>query len=332
MNKLIRVFIPVIIIFFLIIAFGPLYILYEGEQAVITQLGKIVRIETEAGLKAKWPIIESKTKYSKKILSWDGAPKELQTGENQFIWVDTTARWKISNPTKFYKTVKNMNQAYLKLDGVLDSAVRTVIAQNPLTEAVRNSDIIIDLQAKKKKDQLEVFASEELDEQGEKLSQMLESDAKFDTISKGRNALSRQMLANAANDTIDLGIELIDVVIRQIKYSEDMTQSVYDRMKKERNQIAQYYRSLGEGNREEWIGKMDNEKEVIISEAYAKSEEIKGNADALAAAIYNQSYGADPDFYEFWKAVESYKKTLPNMRKTLSTDMQYFNNFYQSEP
>jgi membrane protease subunit HflC len=101
-------------------------------------------------------------------------------------------------------------------------------------------------------------------------------------------------------------------------------------MIKERNQIAQFYRSYGEGKKAEWSGKLDNEKEAIISEAYSTSEQVKGDADALAAAIYNESYGADPGFYEFWKAVESYKKTLPGMSKTLSTDMQYFNNLYQA--
>lgn len=331
MNKMIKILIPIILLVIIFLSMGPFYILEEGEQAVVTRFGKIIGTQTDAGLKIKMPVFDSVSRYSKRILSWDGAPKELQTGENQFIWVDTTARWKISDSIKFYKTVKNMNQAYLKLDGVLDSAVRTVIAQNSLAEAVRNSDIIIELQSKKKEDGIQTEVELEFNQDEKNLAEILESDAQFKNITSGRNALSRQMLSNAALDTIDLGIELIDVVIRQIRYSDDMTQSVYNRMIKERNQIAQYYRSEGEGKREEWIGKMDNEKEVILSEAYSESEEKKGDADALAAAIYNESYGADPEFYEFWKAVESYKKTLPEMSKTLSTDMQYFDNFYSSE-
>ena len=332
MNKMLKILIPVIILVILFFAMGPFYIVAEGEQAVVTRFGEIIDTKTEAGLKIKVPVIHDITKYSKRILSWDGAPQRIQTAENQFIWVDTTARWKIADPVKFYESVTSLSLAYSKLDDVIDSAVRTIIAQNSLTESVRNSNTIIELQ-QIGKDQVaaeDAAIAESGEEDTSVLSELLESDTIFEEIEKGRKNLSEQMLINAGKDTTDLGIELIDVVIRQIRYSDDMTQSVYDRMIKERNQIAQFYRSYGEGKKAEWSGKLDNEKEAIISEAYSTSEQIKGNADALAAAIYNDSYGADPGFYEFWKAVESYKKTLPGMSKTLSTDMQYFNNFYQS--
>jgi membrane protease subunit HflC len=332
MNKMLKILIPVVIILFLFISMGPFYIVSEGEQAVVTRFGEIIDTKTNAGLKLKVPFINDITKYSKRILSWDGAPQRIQTAENQFIWVDTTARWKISDPVKFYESVTSLSLAYSKLDDVIDSAVRTIIAKNSLTESVRNSNIIIELQQKSK----DIIAAKDAEfaDSGEEdtsvLSELLESDAIYQTIEKGRKQLSEQMLINAAKDTTDLGIQLIDVVIRQIRYSDDMTESVYDRMIKERNQIAQFYRSYGEGKKAEWSGKLDNEKEAIISEAYSTSEQVKGDADALAAAIYNESYGADPGFYEFWKAVESYKKTLPGMSKTLSTDMQYFNNLYQA--
>lgn len=332
MNKLLKILIPVVVLIFLFIAMGPFYIVSEGEQAVVTRFGEIIDTKTDAGLKIKVPIINDITKYSKRILSWDGAPQRIQTAENQFIWVDTTARWKISDPVKFYESVTSLSLAYTKLDDVIDSAVRTIIAKNSLTESVRNSNIIIELQTTT----LEKNAADEaaIEESGEEdtsvLSDLLVSDSVFQEIEKGRKELSEQMLINAAKDTTDLGIKLIDVVIRQIRYSDDMTESVYDRMIKERNQIAQFYRSYGEGKKAEWSGKLDNEKESIISQAYSTSEQVKGDADALAAAIYNESYGADPEFFEFWQAVESYKKTLPGISKTLSTDMQYFNNFYRA--
>ncbi|MBB6481653.1 protease modulator HflC [Spirochaeta isovalerica] len=333
MNKMLKTLIPLLILVVIFFAAGPLYIVNEGEQAVITRLGRIDRVVTEAGLKIKWPLIESRTRYSKKILSWDGAPQKIQTAENQYIWVDTTARWKISDATEFYKSINNMSQAYSKLDDVIDSAVRTIIARNSLSEAVRNSDIIIELQAKSQAKTAEDKAVQEAS--GEVLTDVLlelpESNTDFEKINMGRRQLSQQMLSNAAKDTNNLGIELIDVVIRQIRYSDEMTQSVYDRMIKDRNQIAQFYRSYGEGKKLDLMGQLDNEKEVILSQAYAEAEGIKGEADALAARIYNDSYGQDPEFYEFWKAMESYRKTLPGMSKTLSTDMQYFNNFYRSD-
>lgn len=332
MNKMLKTIIPLLILIIIFFAAGPFYIVNEGEQAVITRLGRIDRVITDAGLKMKWPIIESRTKYTKRILSWDGAPQKIQTEENQYIWVDTTARWKISDAKGFYKSINTMSQAYSKLDDVIDSAVRTIVARNSLSEAVRNSNVIIDLQAQSHAKTVEDKAVQQAS--GEVLTDVLElpvSNTEFEKIKMGRRKLSQQMLVNAAKDTNNLGIELIDVVIRQIRYSDEMTQSVYDRMIKDRNQIAQFYRSYGEGKKLDLMGQLDNEKEVILSEAYAKSEKIKGEADALAAKIYNDSYGQDPQFYEFWKAVESYKKTLPGMSKTLSTDMQYFKNLYSSE-
>ena len=136
-------------------------------------------------------------------------------------------------------------------------------------------------------------------------------------------------MANSFTDAY--GIELIDIVIRQIRYSDDLTQSVYQRMIKERNQIAEAYRSYGQGQLAQWRGKTESEQKNIISSAYAESEEIKGIADAEAAQIYADSYEADPYFFRLWRTLESYKKTIPNINKVLTTDMQYFDLLYGIE-
>ena len=98
---------------------------------------------------------------------------------------------------------------------------------------------------------------------------------------------------------------------------------------KERNQVAQAFRSYGEGQKAEWFGKLDNDKRSVLSEAYEKSENIKGKADAEATSIYSESYKADPEFFEFWRSIESYRKILPNFNKTLTTDMEYFDYLYE---
>jgi membrane protease subunit HflC len=124
------------------------------------------------------------------------------------------------------------------------------------------------------------------------------------------------------------GIEVLDIVPRQIKYSDELTESVYNRMIKERNQIAQAFRSYGEGKKAEWLGKLENEKRTVLSAAYSRAEVIKGKADADASRVYAVAYGRDPSFYDFWRATESYKQTLPNFSKTLSTDLDYFRYLY----
>ncbi len=323
MKKLITVLAVIAILIVIFIALGPFYVLKEGEQAVVVQFGRIVKVETEAGLKTKMPFIDNVVKFSKKILSWDGEAQRLPTAENQFIWVDTTARWKISDPKKFYESVGTINQAQSRLDDVIDSEVRKVIAKNPLREAVRDSNIINQIKREN------VFKSTAEQEEGiEDVSIATFTKVVYDDIEKGRSKLSAAMLKEAKKITPQYGIDLIDIIIRQIKYSEDLTQSVYKRMIKERNQIAQAFRSDGEGRKAKWIGKMERELAMISSNAYRQAQEIKGKADAQAAAIYASAYKQDPDFYRFWKAIESYKNMLPKFKKTLTTEPEYFDFLY----
>jgi membrane protease subunit HflC len=323
-NSSIKILLVAVVLFILVAFMGPFYIVPEGEQAIVTRFGKIVKAETDAGLKFRVPFVDNVSRYSKRILSWDGDPKRLPTSENQFIWVDTTARWIISDPAKFYESVTSMNQAYARLDDVIDSAVRTIIAQNPLAESVRSTDQI-------RKSSVKTQAAQVItDEEGNGPNFSITTGTNFSKIKKGRQIISDQIQTRAKILTPEYGIKLIDVVIRQIRYSDDLTQSVYARMITERNQIAQAYRSYGEGQKAEWMGKLEREQKSILSGAYAKSQEIKGRADAISTKIYGDEYGRNPDFYNFWKSMESYSTTLPSLNKTLTTDMDYFKYLYNS--
>ena len=142
MRRTIVILVIVGVVLLIASLLGPYYIVTEGEQAVVVQFGKIVRVERDAGLKYKVPFVESVIKYSKKVQSWDGDAQRIPTSENQFIWVDTTARWRISDPKKFYESVGSMTQAQGRLDDVIDSEVRKIISKNPLREAVRDSNVI----------------------------------------------------------------------------------------------------------------------------------------------------------------------------------------------
>jgi len=301
---------------------GPLYTIKEGEQAVVTQFGEVIHTETDAGLKVKVPLIQEVQIYPKKIMSWDGEPQLVPTEENQFIWVDTTARWRIVDLKKFYESSKSLQRAFSRLDEIIDPAVRKIISTNPLNEAVRSSDIINET---KRTGTLTGANGEEI----EGLKSLISSNTAFNAIKIGRREISREIKDSVeANILSQFGIEVIDVLIRQIRYSDQLTESVYNRMITERKQIAEGYRSYGEGQKLELEGKMERETKSLLSEAYQKSEQIKGEADAAAARIYSTAYSADPEFYNFWKSIESYKATLPQFQKTMSTDMDYFKYLY----
>ncbi|MEW6548105.1 MAG: protease modulator HflC [Spirochaetota bacterium] len=300
---------------------GPFFVLNEGDLAVAVRFGKIVKVHAEAGLKLKSPFVDDIIRYPKRVMSWDGEKQRIPTKENQFIWVDTTARWRISDPLKFYESVSTLENAYGRLDDVIDSAVRTVISSNYLREAVRNSDEILKSKAVETFQTGEAVGSASLEE-------LTVSQTQFEKLEKGREVLSQEMIKIVSSIVPEYGIQVLDIIPRQIKYSEELTDSVYQRMIKERNQIAQAFRSYGEGKKAEWLGKLENDKRSILSSAYEKSEIIKGKADAEATKIFADTYGRDASFFEFWKAMESYKSTIPNFNKTLSTDMDYFKYLY----
>ncbi|HPY45725.1 MAG TPA: protease modulator HflC [Sphaerochaeta sp.] len=321
-KRVLTTVVVVIVLLVIFIILGPFYILVEGQQAVVTRFGKIIDVQDQSGLKLKMPLIDNVVYYPKKVLSWDGAAQRIPTKENQFIWVDTTARWLISDPARYYETVNTIDNGIARLNDILDSSVRTIISENYLNEAVRTTNQINEITVE------EDVQSLDSAEDAEQLRNLTATQTKQENIRIGREQLSAKMNIQAEQFTDGFGIELIDIIIRQIRYSDDLTESVYQRMIKERNQIAEAYRSYGRGQLAQWQGKTESEQRVILSTAYAESEAIKGVADAEAAAIYSDAYEADPEFFNLWRTLESYRKTIPDLDKVLSTDMEYFDQLY----
>ena len=324
MNKAMKRFIgwliTIVVLVILFLAAGPLYIVNEGSQVVVTRFSKIVNSHTDAGLHFKVPFLDHVIEYPKLILSLDGDEQRIPTKENQYIIVDTTSRWRITDPEAFYKNFQTLANSYNKLSDIIDSSCRTVITQNRMSEIVRSSNIIN-----------ETKAEEQTDEETIEINNLVNADTTNEVVTKGRNVLCKQMAEKARAEIAGYGIELIDIVPRQVKYSDELNESVYNSMIKDRNQVAQAYRSLGEGKKAEWLGRLESDKRSIASEAYRKSEEIKGAADAEAAAIYAQAYNKDPEFYTFWKSMESYKNNLKDYPATLSTSMDYFDYLYGAD-
>lgn len=322
MKKLVTTLVVLAVLLVIFLMLGPFYILEEGEQAIVTRFGKVVDTQTTSGLKFKMPVVDNVTKYTKKLLSWDGDAQRIPTKENQFIWVDATARWYISDVALFYETVGTIESGLGRLNDVIDSTIRTVISENYLNEAVRSSNQINRITVKED-------VSLENTEDAETLRNLTATTTSQEEIKIGREGLSNKILAQASEFTKAYGITLQDIIIRQIRYSDDLTESVYTRMIKERNQIAEAYRSYGRGQLAQWQGKTENDKKAILSEAYAKAEKIKGDADAQASRIYSNAYESDPEFFNFYRTLESYKTSLTSLDKIFSTDMDYFNYLYQ---
>ena len=310
------IIILVVLFFFL----KPFYILNEGNVAIITKFGAVVKTEKEAGLHFKMPLIHTVNKYTAKLLRLDGDPQKILTLEKQYLRVDTTSRWRIVDVKKFYESLTTYDSAYSRLSDIVDSSVRDIISVNSLADVVRSSNIINESKT------TEEFNLENAEVD---LGSLKTEKVNFPVIKKGRETLADEILAKANSQLGEFGLEVVDLIFKGIKYSDELENSVFSRMIKERNQIAGTFRSTGDGEKLKILGELENEKRTILSQAYAESERIKGDADAKAVAIYAESYGKSPEFYSFWKSMEIYKNSLPETEKVLSTDMEYFQYLYK---
>lgn len=317
-NKKVTVAIAVVLVLIVLcVIINPFYTVQENKVAIITRIGQIIDVVDKPGLHVRVPLLDEVHGYSLRVMRIDGDAQKIPTKENQFIEVDTTSRWRIKDVTLFYKSLVSYEAALSKIADIIDSSTRDVISLYSFDSVVRSSNIIN-----------EINSNEELNIDGDDVDANLLVSAEkktYVTISKGRNEIADDILTRANNQLSSLGIELIDVIFKGIKYADELQDAVFKRMITERNQIASSIRSSGEGKKAEILGKLQNEKQTILSESYAQAEEIKGNADAEAAAIYAQAYNKAPEFYNFWKSLESYKNTLPGIEKIMSTDSAFFN-------
>ncbi len=299
----------VIVIFLILLISGAFYTVREWEQVVITQFGRPVgKPKTEAGLRFKIPFIQKLHRYEKRVLRWDGDPKEIPTRDKRFIYVDTTARWRIVDAQKFLEVLGTYTQAYAKLDDIIDAVLRDYVSSNPLVELVRTTN--------------EMPTVEE--GEGKVLSPFPEATA-LETVRLGREKITRAILLEASKAMSAFGMDLVDVRIKRINYIERVRTKVYERMVSERKRKAAQFRSEGEGQKAEILGEMDKELKSIISGAYRTAEEIRGEADAEATRIYGDAYNQDPAFYAFFKTLETYKEAAyKNAFVILGTDSDYY--------
>jgi len=308
--------VAIVIVLGLLVASTGLFVIDEGEQAIVTQFGKPVGGVKLAGLHYKLPMIQEVRRFDRRILKWDGDPNQIPTRDKRYIWVDTTARWQITDPLLFYTTVATERGAQSRLDDILDSVVRDAVSGHLLVELVRAADY-----------QPPAGGDEVIDPEG--VIELDEETVDAADLS-GREKIVDNILAQARKSTPEYGIELLDVRIKRINYVEQVRKRVYERMISERKKVASQYRSEGEGEKANILGQMQKELKRIQSDAYRESVQIRGKADAEAAATYAAAYSKDPEFYSFVRTLESYRKALgENSRLVISTDSEFY-HFLQS--
>jgi modulator of FtsH protease HflC len=296
-----------------------LYVVDQTQQVIITQLGKPVgEPVTTSGLHFKWPVIQKVNSFEKRVMKWDGNPNQIPTRDKKYIWVDTTARWRIVDPLLFLMRVGNEQTAHSRLDGIIDSVVRDHVSDNDLVELVRSEGWET---AKQTLQEVGIPDMPPLEP-----NQGLPAGAEAsDHMSKGREVITREMVADASRLLPEFGIHLLDLRIKRIKFVDSVQQKVYERMISERKRIASQYRSEGEGERAATLGRMEKELARINSEAFRKSQEIRGKADAEATRIYADTFGKNTEFFEFYRTMEFYREfNNPRSSFVLTTEADVF--------
>ncbi|MBY6204657.1 protease modulator HflC [Halomonas denitrificans] len=291
-----------------------LWTLDESQQAIIVQFGEpIGDVIDDPGLHVKLPWQQVRF-FDKRLLGWDGDVTQIPTLGREFILVDTTARWRISDPLQFLRSVRDERGARTRLDDIIDSVVRDMVSSTQLEEIIRSRDWNVDLDAID--DPVLVERDDVVLDERPKL---------------GRELLEQEILTRARRLMPELGIELADVRIKRVNYIDSVRRQVESRMIAERQSIAERFRAEGQGRSQEILGEMQRELRRIRSEAAREAEQIRGDADAEATRIYGVAFGEDPEFYSFFRTLESYRALGPNSTLMLRADSDFFRYLEQSQ-
>ena len=282
------------------------YVVDQAEQAIIVQFGEPVgEVVAEPGLHWKVPFIQEVRRFDRRLLAWDGDVSQIPTLGREFVVVDTTARWRIVDALQFLRSVRDETGARTRLDDIIDSVARDIVSGTNLEEIVRSADWDVDVS-----------------ELSEEEAAVVDTD--LEKPQKGRGQLEKEMLASASRLMPGLGIELVDVRIKRINYIDSVRAQVENRMIAERQSIAARFRSEGEGRSQEILGEMERQLRGIRSEAARQAQEIIGKADAEATRIYGQAFGKDPEFYAFFRTLESYDAIGENTTLMINADSDFF--------
>ena len=289
------------------------YTVDETEQVVITRFGeRRGEALAEPGLHLKVPFADRVNRFEKRWLEWSGEPNQIPTKDKKYIWVDTFARWRISDPLRFFQRMRDERTAKSRLDDIIDGETRNAIASFALIEAVRASNRAFD-EDESYGDDFEMAVSEK--------------------VEIGRDRLTRLILERASAVVSEFGVELVDVQMKRINYVDEVQVKVFERMISERRRIAERSRSEGMGRSAEIRGQKERELKAIESEAYRRAEELRGKGDAEAARIYAEAFGRDAEFYTFLRTLEAYRTTVDSSTSLfLGTDADFLRYLRSASP
>lgn len=283
----------VLIIIAVIVIPQFLFTVDETNQALVLRFGEFNREVLEPGLKTKVPFIETVTKYDKRLLRFDAPPETLITLDKKNLIIDAYARYKITDPRKFFETVINEAGADARLRDIISGELKKEIA------SYDQSDIIL-------------------------------NQRRTGTID-GVPTIVQSVTDISRVSARDIGVEIIDVRIKRADFTETIQQSIFQRMNAERQQEAALFRAEGSEFDFRIRAAADRTRTITIANALRDSDILRGCGESVSVRIFASAFNQDPEFYNFQRSLQAYSTALSEQDTLVleanSDFFRYLNNF-----
>lgn len=272
----------IILAFFLILVANSLFVVGQTEQALVLQFGKPERVLESPGLKFKIPFIQNVEFFDKRLLDFDAEPKEVIAADQKRLIVDAFVRYRIVDPLRFKQTVADEHTMKSRLNSILESSLRQAMGNVPLAAVI--------------------------------------SEKRAELMQEIRNLVNEQAEGKAATaDTPQggFGIEVVDVRIKRADLPPANSEGIYKRMQTERTREANQFRAQGAEDAQKIRSQADKERTILLADARKQAEITRGEGDGQATKIFAAAFGEDPDFFQFYRSLQAYRKTLSSKDTTL---------------
>jgi membrane protease subunit HflC len=257
---------------------NSLFVVDQTEQALVLQFGKPERVEKTPGLKFKAPFIQNVEFYDNRLLDFDAEPKEVIAADQKRLIVDAFVRYRIVDPLRFKQAVADERTMKSRLNSILESSLRQAMGNVPLAAVI-----------------------------SEKRSELMQEI----------RSLVNEQAQGAKDNPGGFGIEVADVRIKRADLPPANSEGIYKRMQTERTREANQFRAQGAEDAQKIRSQADKERTIILANAHKQAEIARGEGDAQATKIFADASGQDPDFFQFYRSLQAYRKTLSQKDTTV---------------
>jgi len=269
----------------LFILANSMFVVNQTQQALVLSFGKPIRVEQQPGLKFKIPFIQNVEFYDARLLDYDAESKEVIAADQKRLIVDAFVRYRITDPLRFKQSVGTEAVMRSRLNSILESSLRQVIGEVPLSAVI--------------------------------------SEKRTETMNQIKKLVNAQTRGANVDGNVDnasrngFGIEVVDVRIKRADLPPANSEGIYKRMQTEREREAKEFRAKGAEDAQKIRSTADKERTIILAEARKQSEILRGEGDQQATRIFAQSFGQDPEFFKFYRSMQAYKKSMSKDDTTL---------------